>query len=76
VGIQSSVRESVSSRLRSRAHLGDKLRSIGRNDLAWDGESKRIVAVGDGREKCEQRLFVQSKQTLIVISKIWTRVSG
>jgi hypothetical protein len=21
------------------------------NDLAWDGESKRIVAVGDGRER-------------------------
>lgn len=21
-------------------------------DLAWDGESKRIVAVGDGRQKC------------------------
>jgi len=21
------------------------------NDLAWDGESKRIIAVGDGREK-------------------------
>jgi hypothetical protein len=74
VGIQSSIRESVSSRLRSRAYLGDK--SIGRNDLAWDGESKRIVAVGDGREKCEQRLFVQSRQRLIVISKIWTRVSG
>jgi hypothetical protein len=23
----------------------------GRNDLDWDGESKRIIAVGDGREK-------------------------
>lgn len=22
------------------------------NDLEWDGESKRIIAVGDGREKC------------------------
>jgi len=22
-----------------------------RNDLAWDGESKRIIAVGDGKEK-------------------------
>jgi WD repeat-containing protein 1 (actin-interacting protein 1) len=22
-----------------------------RNDLSWDGESKRIIAVGDGREK-------------------------
>lgn len=22
-----------------------------RNDLAWDGESKRIIAVGDGRER-------------------------
>jgi len=21
------------------------------NDLAWDGESKRIIAVGDGKEK-------------------------
>jgi hypothetical protein len=21
-----------------------------RNDLAWDGESKRIIAVGDGNE--------------------------
>jgi WD repeat-containing protein 1 (actin-interacting protein 1) len=21
------------------------------NDLAWDGESKRIIAVGDGRER-------------------------
>ncbi|KAF5310738.1 hypothetical protein D9619_007892 [Psilocybe cf. subviscida] len=24
------------------------------NDLAWDGESKRIIAVGDGKEKCVQ----------------------
>lgn len=24
------------------------------NDLEWDGESKRIIAVGDGREKCVQ----------------------
>jgi len=23
-----------------------------RNDLEWDGESKRIIAVGDGKEKC------------------------
>jgi hypothetical protein len=22
------------------------------NDLEWDGESKRIIAVGDGKEKC------------------------
>lgn len=22
-----------------------------RNDLEWDGESKRIIAVGDGRDK-------------------------
>ena len=26
-------------------------RLICRKDLAWDGESKRIVAVGDGRDK-------------------------
>ena len=25
---------------------------VQRNDLEWDGESKRIIAVGDGREKC------------------------
>ena len=25
------------------------------NDLAWDGESKRIIAVGDGKEKCVLR---------------------
>lgn len=24
------------------------------NDLAWDGESKRIIAVGDGKEKSVQ----------------------
>lgn len=26
-------------------------RSRRSNDLAWDGESKRIIAVGNGREK-------------------------
>jgi hypothetical protein len=26
-------------------------RFIYRNDLEWDGESKRIIAVGDGRDK-------------------------
>lgn len=26
-------------------------RYYSRNDLEWDGESKRIIAVGDGREK-------------------------
>lgn len=25
-----------------------------RNDLAWDGESKRIIAVGDGKERSVQ----------------------
>ena len=28
------------------------------NDLEWDGESKRIIAVGDGREKSVSRLTV------------------
>jgi hypothetical protein len=27
------------------------INSINRNDLEWDGESKRIIAVGQGREK-------------------------
>jgi hypothetical protein len=31
----------------SRAFLKKK----SRNDLEWDGESKRIIAVGDGKEK-------------------------
>jgi hypothetical protein len=30
---------------RHTAHILDS------NDLEWDGESKRIIAVGDGREK-------------------------
>ena len=25
--------------------------NVPRNDLVWDGDSKRIIAVGDGREK-------------------------
>jgi hypothetical protein len=36
------------------ALLGDNrvtMVSRHRNDLAWDGESKRIIAVGDGKEK-------------------------
>lgn len=28
------------------------------NDLAWDGESKRMIAVGDGREKFGATFFV------------------
>lgn len=27
---------------------------ISSNDLAWDGESKRIIAVGDGKDKSVQ----------------------
>lgn len=27
------------------------VKRLRRNDLEWDGESKRIIAVGDGREK-------------------------
>ncbi len=32
--------------------LGGKI-----NDLAWDGESKRIIVVGEGREKCVHRMI-------------------
>jgi hypothetical protein len=35
---------------RIRKTLSDALH-VPRNDLAWDGDSKRIIAVGDGREK-------------------------
>lgn len=28
------------------------------NDLAWDGESKRMIAVGDGRERFGSAFFV------------------
>ncbi|KAL0959696.1 hypothetical protein HGRIS_011391 [Hohenbuehelia grisea] len=30
------------------------------NDLAWDGESKRIIAVGDGREKFGHAFMMES----------------
>lgn len=30
-----------------------------RNDLAWDGESKRIIAVGDGRER-QGHIFISN----------------
>ncbi|KAJ7204798.1 WD40-repeat-containing domain protein [Mycena pura] len=30
------------------------------NDLEWDGESKRIIAVGDGREKFEHAFMMDS----------------
>ena len=39
-------------------------REAGRNDLAWDGESKRIIAVGDGRET-----YVHA-YTLILLDKV------
>ena len=31
--------------------FSNNARSISSNDLEWDGESKRIIAVGDGKEK-------------------------
>ena len=36
------------------------------NDLAWDGESKRMIAVGDGRERFGSAFFVDggSRQVL------------
>ena len=31
------------------------------NDLEWDGESKRIIAVGDGKEKLDVSYEISSK---------------
>lgn len=41
------------------------------NDLEWDGESKRIIAVGDGRDKS----VFQSKliDRMLTVRQIWTR---
>jgi hypothetical protein len=34
------------------------------NDLAWDGESKRIIAVGDGKEKLGSAMLFLSIRVL------------
>ncbi|KAL9103299.1 MAG: hypothetical protein Q9163_001641 [Psora crenata] len=38
------------------------------NDLAWDGDSQRIIAVGDGREKFGHCITADSGNTVGVIS--------
>lgn len=40
-------------------------------DLAWDGESKRIIAVGDGKERYFALVFLLKHQFLSV-RQLWT----
>ena len=43
-------------RLLNQLTLNSKIIAGRINDLAWDGESKRIIAVGDGKERYAARL--------------------
>lgn len=42
------------------------------NDLAWDGESKRIIAVGDGKERYvflmefKERAAISNESSLVI----------
>jgi WD40 repeat protein len=50
------------------------------NDIAWDSESKRLIAVGDGKERCVVLLSIAFFISICLLSctdddvQIWTRI--
>lgn len=73
VRVQGAQRKNVRLRCRFRHFLLSHRFSFlsFSNDLSWDGESKRIIAVGDGRDKYDF-FFRQLVQSIIYLRpKVW-----